>query len=107
VSGASARDDPLLARDHRGHIDLHRSVSHAPAHRIARIAGYPGASDHGFGGGAAGVDAGASELVALDKRDSPAVNDQLIGERITTLSWADHNGGVCGHPAYSPEKGLL
>ena len=60
--------------------------------------GRMGAGDHGLGGGAAGVDAGAAPELALDDGDGHAGGGEALGERGSGLAGADDNGvEVFGH----------
>src|ERR1019366_7382841 len=51
-----------------------------------------GAGDHGLGGSASLVDAGAADMLALDESGAHAGFSQGSGKRCTALSGADHNG---------------
>src|SRR5262249_42107910 len=60
---------------------------------------------HRFRRDAAGIDASATEQLALDDRDSHPGGCQAAGERRTRLSRPDNNGVVGGaHPAIVDEE---
>src|SRR5262245_65162042 len=60
LTGAETVHDAVLPSHHRGQINSHPSGPHAPAHSVAGVVCYLGASDHSLGRRAAGVDAGAA-----------------------------------------------
>jgi len=61
------------------------------------LAGSVGAGDHGLGGSAAGVDAGAAEEVALDEGYGLSGGGEAGGEGWAGLAGSDDDGVVCGH----------
>src|SRR6185312_14411226 len=57
-----------------------------------------GAGDQGLGGRAAGIDAGAAEILALDQRHRHPGLTQPLGQRRAGLAGADDDGvGRAGH----------
>jgi hypothetical protein len=50
--------------------------------------------NHGLGGGAAYVDASATEVFFLDKRDGPTEIGEAMSKRIAGLAGADNDGVV-------------
>ena len=73
-------------------------ATHAVVGGGAGLLGDVGAGDHGFGGSAAGVDAGAAEELALDVGDGAASLGEASGERWAGLAGPDDDGvEVFGH----------
>ena len=66
----------------------------APARGVARVMSDQRAVHHGFGGRAAGVDAGAAEETFLDEGDAPAEVGESVRERSAGLSRTDDDGVV-------------
>ncbi len=85
-----AFDEGVLARLDLLHVDAHRAVDDD-----AEVGGAPrhvsgaGAGDEGLGRGAAGVDAGPAEALALDDGDGHAGAGQSGGEKRAGLPGAD------------------
>src|SRR5262245_48185773 len=69
----------------------------APACPVTGVVGDLGAVDHGLGRRAAGVDARAAQVLALDQSRFPALRRELLPERIARLARADHDGVVRFH----------
>ena len=68
---------------------------------VARVMRDLSAMDHGFGGGAAGVDASAAEMAFFNQRHSPAMIGQTMRKRIPRLAGPD-NDGIVFHRQPSP-----
>ena len=85
--------DGILASFHAPHIDLRAGRRiHAELRGARDHAGRVGARDHGFGRNAAGVDAGASEQLALHDGDPHSGFCEAAGERGPGLSGSDDDG---------------
>jgi hypothetical protein len=90
-------DDAVLARRHFLHVDAHR-----PAEMDAALGRAPhdvrgaGARDERLGRDAGVVDAGASEVLALDQRGAHSRLGEAHGEERAGLAGADHDRVVRG-----------
>ena len=94
VAPAEGLHDVPLAPAYLDHIDGHRAVSDAVVRRAPVQVGYPGAGDHRLGGGAALVDAGAADVLALYYRRLVSGAGEGAGQWAPALAGADHDGVV-------------
>jgi len=94
---AGVGDDGVAASIHGFDVDYERANGDAVLGGALDLAGGVGAGDHSFGGGAAGVDAGAAEEVSLDEGYGLSGGGEAGGEGWAGLAGSDDDGVVCGH----------
>src|SRR5581483_1795912 len=85
VAAAEALDDVALALADAGHVDLDPAGVDAVVGGAAGEVGDAAAGDHRLGRGAALVDAGAADVLALDQRGRPAGGGEGARERHAAL----------------------
>src|SRR5690242_11827294 len=96
AAATEARDDVALALAHARQVYGDRAGMHAVIGAATREVGNAGAGYHGLGWGAAFVDAGAADVLALDEGSAPSRAGERGGERAAALAGADHDGVVGG-----------
>src|SRR5690606_22421806 len=93
IVGAGIQRDLMGALHDLGHIDPERAIERkAIGGCRARQAGGIGACYQGLGRHAAGIDAGAPDMLALDDRDRHAGCREASGKRRPGLAGADDDG---------------
>ncbi len=103
LAAAKTEHDFILLGDDFGKINADVRSDDSPARGVARVMGNLRAVNHRFGGSAADVDAGATEILLFDERDRPAEIRQVISKRVPALARADDNG-VVFHADGPPER---
>src|SRR5260370_11870135 len=93
-AAAKTENDFVFLSNNPGEIDADIRCVDAPARGVSRIVSDLRAVDHGLGGRATNVDAGATQVIVLDERYRPSQIREAIGERIAGLAGADDDGIV-------------
>ena len=86
---AKTLHDTIFSGDDLREVDGYFTYMNAPARGLAGVVSDLSGGDQGFRGRAAGVDARAAELGALDESDFPAQVGEGVGQRLVGLTGAD------------------